>query len=349
MKSIYLAIAILIASLGAHADSDPWIHEDILEQMEGGPFRSLGSETTVIDGVEQFTGYVPHPDQYRDAIFKEFPIWEGNAAIPEELDYTKIAPPKIVRQQCGDCWAQGAALAFEGVIGWLDRASRDISRQSIIDCSGKGSCNGGYISVEFFKDPKGAIYTSDYPYLGRNQRCQSDRLIRKEKARGFGFVRGTGRGKFTVQNLQMALLQYGPLEVCGAASSLGGSDRDGFILRNRSGATNHCWALYGWLSGAKHGKPAGVYFINANSHGTSHGKNGLTFLRGAQDDINLDGSAYTEAAYIDYKDPRPPEPVVFEVEANGWKLKVTNQPSSPHSQEELTRALSSALLSLGDK
>lgn len=332
---------------GCQCDKKPWVHEDILAVIEKekrmGSLTEPPAPTEFIDGVEQFTGFVPSAEMYEGAPFKEFPIWEGRASIPEELDYTKVAPPKIVRQQCGDCWAQGAAMAFEGVIGWLDRASRDISRQSIIDCSGKGSCNGGYISVEFFKDPKGAVYTADYPYLGRNQRCQSDRLVRKEKARGFGFVRGNGNSRFKVSSLQQALVQYGPLEVCGAASALGGSDSDGFIMRNKSGRTNHCWALYGWKPGEKYGKPAGIYGIMVNSHGTSFGKNGIVFVRLAQDDENLDGSVITEAAYIDYKDPRPPEPMPYAFETDMAFVSGILDVTANYSVVDLESALKESL------
>lgn len=320
---------------------DVWVHPDIEKLMDENDSKEADIRLTdsviksspglIVDGQKRLTGFKPSHKQYEGVVFRDFPIWRGRSAgiePPDELDYTVIAPPKVVAQQCGDCWAQGAAMAFEGVIGWLDKASRDISRQSIIDCSGSGSCGGGYATaVRFFEAPnKGAVYTSDYPYKGYDQKCRTASLIRKEQARSTGFIRSSGGGRPTVPDLQRALMETGPLEVCGAASSLGGSDRDGFILSNRPGGTNHCYALYGWLDGAKHGKPAGIYGIIVNSWGKEWAKGGIVYVRLAKDNINLDGSVITEAAYIDYKDPVPPEPLLMDVKVGKANLKIRIEP-----------------------
>lgn len=335
-----------------------WIHPEMEKAIEQNELKHApvgvgmgagpeGEETIVIDGKARFTGFRPLRGQYEGAKFKTFPIWKGAHAgeeVPEELNYLLEAPPNVVQQQCGDCWAQGAAMAFEGVIGWLDKVSRNISRQAIIDCSGYGSCGGGQISVGFFDSPeKGAVYTSDYGYVGRTQRCKKDSLVRREQARDTGFVRGEDGGRFTIQDLMRASFEHGPLEVCGAASALGGADKDGFILRNKRGGTNHCWAHYGHVRGEKYGKPPGIYGIEVNSWGKGFGKGGVVFVRLGQDDIHLDGSLITEAAFIDYKDRRPPEPIVFDLDLKDVELHVTITPAAiGWNQTSLTEALKAA-------
>lgn len=316
---------------------DTWIHEEVKTAIK----LKKENGVVVIDGEKYFTGYRPTEKQYEGAVYRDFPVWEVSQPIPEELDFTKIAPPNVVRQPCNDCWAQGAAMAFEGVIGWLDRASRSISRQAIIDCSGFGTCaRGGEISVGFFMSPKGAVYTSDYPQVGRDQRCQSSRLNFMEQARSVGMIRGSRGSLFKVEDLQRAIMAHGPLEVCGASSSLGGFDRDGFISKNRRGGADHCWAMYGWLNGVAQGKPKGVYGIFVNSWGKNWGKDGIVYLRLAQDDVNLDGGAVTEAAFIDYKDAPNQKPETFEVVLKDVSLTVTVQPDYPLNWEKVKERLS---------
>lgn len=343
--------------------SEIWFHPDTLEAIKineeelkllsDGGLRKFKEPTNLVDGELRLTGYKPVNKQYKDAVFKHFPIWEGKHAgedLPKTLNYLKIAPPNIQRQLCGDCWAQGAALAFEGVIGWLDKASRYIGRQPLIDCSGHGSCGGGYASVvKFFESPKGAVYNSDYPYAGVTQRCKSASLIYREKARKTGFIRGINASRPKVSDYQRAMFEKGPIEVCGASSSLGGADSDGFILRNRSGGTDHCWAAYGWVRGEDYGKPAGIYFIMANSWGKNWGKNGIVYLRVAQNDVDLDGSAVTEGAYIDYKDAAPPEPVTFKMDSIGAELEITVQPELAGRVEQIKQELREGLMILEKK
>lgn len=345
--------AVLLAAEEIDPKSDKiWFHPEMQAAIErteaqlGGGIFKAEDDAVTIDGKKHFTGYHPLRSQYDGSVFRHFPIWKGRTAgkeIPKELDYTKIAPPNVVRQQCGDCWAQGAAMAFQGVIGWLDKASRDISRQAIIDCSGFGSCAGGQISVGFFEDPKGAVYTSDYPYRGYTQRCQNSSLTYREKARHTGFIRGSGGGKPTVADYQRALMEMGPIEGCGSSGALAGADKDGFILTNRWGPVDHCWAWYGWVDGATHGKPPGIYFIAVNSWGKGSdgwAKDGIGYVRLAKDDVNLEGSVLSEGAYIDYKDPLPQEPVIFAVDTAQFNLQVTIQPEvRGWTQDSLTKQL----------
>lgn len=320
-----------------------WIHPETLRA-----FNNVSSHKVVVDGESRWTGYLPKATQYKNAVYLEFSPLE-KAEIPSELDYTMFAPPKVVKQQCGDCWAQGGAMAFEGVVGWMDKASKNFSRQAVIDCSGFGSCGGGELSVGFYKSPKGGVNTSDYPYVGHNQRCKSEALLYKESARNTGYVRGSRGKDFKVQDLQKALMSYGPLEVCGASSALGGGDSDGFLSKNKGGGTDHCWALYGWYDGAKHGKAPGIYFIMVNSWGSSWGKDGKVYIKLAQNGTDLDGNAVTEAAFIDYKDVPPPGPVLpihFQMSSSEMDLNVTVDARSKKSWEEVKARLQQALNAL---
>lgn len=228
--------------------------------------------------------------------------------IPKEYDLRPYAQ-RIFRQQCGDCWAQGAVSLFETLISLRDNKSTYISRQNVIDCSGSGSCGGGYLtSIKHFVKPKGAIYEQDYPYKGSNQKCQSGKPIH-EMAESAFFMEDDA----TWPEYQRAVLETGPLEVCGASSSLGNG---GWVSKNSGGSIDHCYALVGWLDGATHGKPAGSYSIILNSWGTNWGDKGYGYYLMAKDGVHMDGNVIVEGGGLVYKAACSPQPV-----ANAGKEK----------------------------
>lgn len=261
--------------------------------------------TVVIDGKKYPTGYFPGFKQYYRAQYRDFSVKAGHTAadpIPEEFDLKPFVQ-RIRRQLCGDCWGQAAITTFEALVGWVDRVSRYMSVQRIIDCSGYGSCGGGQISLGDFEGPnKGAVYEADYPYQGRNTKCKTG-LPFHEQTKSTFFVRN-----LDWPSLKRALMESGPLEVCGSSSALGSG---GWVSRNPGGRTDHCYSLVGWYQGAKHGKPAGEYGIIANSWGDKSssgggwGDNGYGYYLLAKDGVELDGSVITEAAGMEYKAPCP--------------------------------------------
>lgn len=249
---------------------------------------------------EYFTGYVLNPEMRKRAQYRDFTKRLGATAfdpIPKELIY-KDNVQRIFRQQCGDCWAQGASTTMETMVSLRDKASIFLSRQQVIDCSGQGSCGGGDISLSDFVKPKGAAYESDYPYQGHDGRCKSVPL--HQSAESMFMVK-----PLTWSTLQRALMETGPLEVCGASSALGNG---GWVSRNPGGGTDHCYSLVGWYDGATHGKPAGSYGIIANSWGTNWGDAGFGYYLMAKDGDHLDGNVITEAGGIVYKPACEPQP-----------------------------------------
>jgi len=334
---------LLLALLFCSAAHGAWIHPEVNQSILKPPALNYA----VVDGKSRWTGYKPSMKQYEGARFKSFSgekkLWQEDE-LPRSLNYLDQYKPPVNAQQCGDCWAQGARTAFEGIIGVWDKMSRDISVQAIIDCSGFGSCGGGQLSGGMFDEPKGAVYNSDYPYRGVTQRCKTSQLKFQEKARSTGYVRGDSGGSFKIIDIMRALYEHGPLETCGASSSLGGSDQDGFILRNRRGGVDHCWGTMGWIRGEDFGKPAGIYGVELNSWGEDWGKGGVVYVRWGQNDETFDGSLITEAAFIDYKDKLPPEPILFKVETSQVVLNVTILPVANNwNLADLTKALNNAL------
>lgn len=252
---------------------------------------------------EYFTGFIPDKFSTRNIQRRNFSKKLGATAFqdfPKEF-VLKDHVQRIFAQGCGDCWMQGAVTTFETLISLADKTSTFISRQQGIDCSGYGSCGGGQIAVGHFKKPKGAVYEADYNYKGFNQKCKTGAPLH-QAAEDFFYIDGKD---LTWPNLKRALMETGPLEVCGAASALGNG---GWVSKNGGGAVNHCYALVGWYDGETHGKPKGEYGIIANSWGSDWGDDGYGYYLLAKDGINLDGNVITEAGGLVYKPECTPQP-----------------------------------------
>ncbi len=245
-----------------------------------------------------FTGYIKDPN--RHVQIRQFSENKGAFAfqpIPDEFYAPEV---RIFRQECGDCWAQGAATAFESLVALTDKVSLFVSRQKIIDCSDYGSCGGGQISIGDFVKPKGAAYESEYPYQGSDGSCQSSAPIHEQAQSAFDIK------DMTVANFQRAMMEVGPFEVCGSSSALGNG---GWVERNAGGGVDHCYSFNGWYQGAKHGHKPGVYFIIVNSWGKNWGDNGKGYYLMAKDGVNFNGNVITEAGGVVYKSACTPQPV----------------------------------------
>lgn len=249
---------------------------------------------------EYFTGYVPSAEQYKGAQFRDFRIKQGAPkALPKELDLRPYVQ-RIRRQECGDCWAQGGMTIFEMAVAFYDKKSIFGSVQDVIDCSGYGSCNGGQLSVGHYVKPGGVIYESDYPYKGYNQKCKSKDIPKREFAENAYYIR-----PLTPENIRRAAVEGAFIEVCGSSRALGNG---GWVPKNPSGGTDHCYGYVGFFDGEKHGQPAGTYDGIANSWGTNWGEKGYGYYK-SNSDQSFGGDVITEAQAIMYKPVCTPQPV----------------------------------------
>lgn len=264
-------------------------------------YQSVMSEDK--DGVETeyFTGFVPTPDRFKGVQFRAFDAKTGGHAfetLPKELDLRPFSQ-RVRKQACGDCWAQGGMTMFEALVQYRDKVSIYGSVQQVIDCSNFGGCGGGQISIKDYE--KGVIYESDYKYKGFNQQCKNSGIERHQKSESTFYVDDVSR-----DSLQHAMLEMGPLEVCGAASAL----KNGGWINAGGGSTNHCYAAMGWLYGPDHGHPeCETWLIFRNSWGADWGADG----------------GYV---YVCYAKPTTKTQVVTEAAGSVYKSACTPQPSA---------------------
>ena len=76
------------------------------------------------------------------------------SAALTSFDWRKAGGSTPVRDQgpCGSCWAFGTHGAFEGSWRLVNGTVIDSSEQDTLDCSGKGSCKGGWWAFSYLTD-----------------------------------------------------------------------------------------------------------------------------------------------------------------------------------------------------
>jgi C1A family cysteine protease len=157
------------------------------------------------------------------------------------LDYNGVTP---VRDQdgCGSCWDFATHGAFEGSLAILNGTLVDTSEQDTLDCSGAGSCSGGWWAFQYLIDT-GSAKESDYPYTAVKGTCKS--VNRPYKAVAWGYVDSTVQIP-SVAAIKKALCEYGPLAVAVCVTTAFQAYKSGVFNEHSSGSINHGITLIGW-------------------------------------------------------------------------------------------------------
>lgn len=218
-------------------------------------------------------------------------------SLPLKWDTRAIGvglPP--VRQQgnCGSCWAFGTTAAVEAAIALSDQKIVNLSEQLVLDCSGKGTCGGGYWAYNIFKSPGGSM-EQDYPYKAYDQSCKSAQVSHPYKIESFHGLQDND-----IDAIKGAIYQYGAvgvtMAVCGSFPGYGGGVYDSNEC-NWVGS-NHIVALVGWDDEMGHKKGKGVWIVR-NSWGTSWGMDGYGYMAYGTAGIEESGT------YVIYKAEDP--------------------------------------------
>jgi C1A family cysteine protease len=166
-----------------------------------------------------------------------------NAWFPR-FDWRKARGTTGVRNQrrCGSCWAFATHGAFEGNYRLRKNVVINSSEQDSLDCSGLGTCDGGWWTNQYLVD-RGCATESIYPYTVRQGNCKN--VSRPYKAITWGFV-GTSRSTPSVSAIKHALCQHGPLTVAVRATDDFHAYTGGVFNEFESGDINHGVTLIGW-------------------------------------------------------------------------------------------------------
>jgi len=189
---------------------------------------------------------------------------------PTAKDWTDTATTPVKNQgHCGSCWAFSATEQLESDYILQTGKKSELAPQELVDCkadkSQRNGCNGGFPSAAYdvVEALGGMEAEPDYPYQGRNQRCQ----FQKDKAK-ITITAYQSVGKGDENEMKKYVGSTGPLSVCGSAASWSGYH--GGILKTCKSGGGHCFQIVGY------GTENGVeYWKVRNSWGTSFGEQGF--------------------------------------------------------------------------
>ena len=220
-------------------------------------------------------------------------------------DYGKVT---AVRDQgtCGSCWDFTAMGAFE--CNYLIRNNKtiDSSEQQILNCSGAGSCAGGWwMGVFDYLIKHGGGNESSDPYTGKEVTCKS--ITSPYKAISWGFVAPNG-AKPDPNAIKEALCKHGPLAVAVYVTQAFQYYKGGVFNEHAPGAINHGVVLVGWDDSK--GKN-GAWAIR-NSWGESWGEKGFMYIEYDCNNIG-DHAAWVESRSEFYE--------LMTLLANDYKVK----------------------------
>jgi hypothetical protein len=191
--------------------------------------------------------------------------------LPERWDARERGvglPP--VRQQgaCGSCWAFGTIAAVEAEIATVEGRLVNLSEQYVLDCSGRGTCAGGYWAYDFVRR-QGIAEEAAYPYRGYDQRCNRG-VERPVTIESYHSVPSGD-----LEAMKAAIMEHGAIgvtmSVCGSIPGYGGGVYDSTEC-NRY-VTNHIVALVGWDDTVAHRRGRGAWILR-NSWGSGWGDGG---------------------------------------------------------------------------
>jgi cathepsin B len=220
------------------------------------------------------------------------PSYVNLDAAPTSFDARTQWPGKIggVRdqQQCGSCWAFGAAEAFSDRYSIATGSLTVFSPQELVSCdTGNFGCQGGYLDVaNDFIVSHGTVSDKCEPYVsgsGSAPACDATCADGSAKKEVKGKSVSTAQDVESIKNL---IASSGPVETGFTVYEDFFNYKSGVYHHVSGGvAGGHAVKILGW------GVEAGVaYWLCANSWGTSWGEKG--FFRIKQGDCGIDAEVW---------------------------------------------------------
>jgi cathepsin L len=205
-------------------------------------------------------------------------------------DRGKVTP---VRDEgpCGSVWAFATIAAFESsdaIRNNTPSSDIDASEQHLLNCSGAGSCDGGWWAFDYLI-AHGVTTERRLPYRAEKQQCEE--IAGSYRAVAWGYVGDGAAVVPSVPDLKKALCESGPLAVAVRVTPRFTNYRSGVFDENDPGPVNHAVLLVGWddKKGAK-----GAWIVK-NFWGTGWGQDGYMDIAYGSNSIGY-GAAWVRAS-----------------------------------------------------
>ncbi|XP_073943282.1 cathepsin K-like [Choristoneura fumiferana] len=197
--------------------------------------------------------------------------------LPKEYDMRMEGFITPIKNQgsCGSCWSFATVAAVEGALARLDGRLRDLSEQTLIDCSwgdavvSNQGCEGGYPSRSLrYVMKHGLPLEEGYGgYKAQNGYCHTENATEVFKIRGFALAT-----PMSVNAMKVALYKYGPVTVLLQANDAFSFYSSGIFFDPTCDGSdiNHAVTIVGY--GTRDGDD---YWIVKNSYGEQWGEEGF--------------------------------------------------------------------------
>lgn len=260
---------------------------------------------------------------------EEFPHLEveldRDTPIPDEYDLRGKISQIENQGNCGSCWAFSLVASVRDALLLGQHDPGRISQQYLVDCDKRqAGCGGGYFdAADYLVEPKGAPLLSEYPYTAKNGRCKASKPAGSIVS--WAYIGASGKVPST-EDVQRAILKYGPASVTVGADSRFMAYESGVYNACSSTSTNHMTNLVGWNN--KEG-----YWIMRNSWGTSWGEDGFMRIKFRGKSGNLCNRIAEQAAFVVVKDPGPPPPPPATFKAENKAATVLGEMKKGHESD----------------
>ena len=208
-------------------------------------------------------------------------------AAPSSYDWRNQGRVSAIKDQasCGSCWAFSTVANLEGLYYAKKGVMKTFSEQMLVDCDTQDSgCNGGLMQYAFnwIKSNGGIMYDSDYPYVGTEQTCKSDKTKYADfKVTGYKKLGSSWSTWSCVDEDEVKefLYETGPLAIALNADYLSaytGGIVDYTSSKCPSSGINHAVTLVGYGTDSSSSMD---YWIVKNSWGKDWGESGYFRIR----------------------------------------------------------------------
>jgi C1A family cysteine protease len=214
--------------------------------------------------------------------------------IPDVYDLRDKISPIRNQASCGSCWSFSANATVRDayrVKGLKDPEA--LSEQYNVDCDNRYyGCNGGdFPTFDLFVAPLGARSLAQYPYTARNGVCRAQSVKEVAPIKAWHYI-GSPTRHATVEEIQKAILLYGPASVSVGADRYFQSYRSGVYNACTQAQVNHMTNIVGWNNTEK-------YWIMRNSWGEQWGEKGFMRIKFTDSKGRLCNRLGDEAAIVE--------------------------------------------------
>jgi cathepsin L len=204
------------------------------------------------------------------------------------FDWRSLGKVTPVKDQggCGSCWDFAAMAAYESAYLIRNNVTTDTSEQHVLDCSGAGTCGGGwYGPVWDWMETHGVTTEASLPYTATDHVCPSG-ISGSYKDVTWGYV-GSGSSVPSVDQIKQALCDHGPLAVAMMATSLFQAYTGGVFNEPGVSGINHAVTIVGWDDSKQ-------AWLVKNSWGTGWGMSGYFWIHYGSNNIGY-AAAWVQA------------------------------------------------------